>query len=385
MARVTVLTRIVCHRTVSSFTQYFMKCPTWVRPGLLAFTLPLFALVLASCGSTDPSQFDPKLQYASMSASLPDPLANYTMTGDVAPTRDPSVIHLGNMYYIFGTDTDAALTGNHLPIRCSTDAINWQSCGYVFADRPQWIKNQYSGIPDLWAPDISYFNGLYHVYYAVSIWGSNDTGMGLATNSTLDPSDPNYEWVDQGEILSSKGDPTGMNAIDPNIFIDDDGRIWLSYGSYGPGIFQQEIDPATGRPVPGGTIYHLAERPGIPSEPLEAASIIHHGQYYYLFASADFCCESNPADSDYKEVMGRSTSVHGPFVSMEGNPMLQGYSTVLLSKDANWGSAGGGTAYIDPKNGDTMIAFHAFNKQANYNVQLWVKHFTWVNDWPLLL
>ena len=359
-----------------------MKCFTWVRLRKLA--IPLLTLVMAGCGSTDPSQYDPKLQFLDVSVTVPDPLAHYTVTGDVAPLRDPSIIHVGSTYYIFGTDLTNSLDGNHLPIRCSSDAVEWKLCGYVFSDRPQWVKDEYAGIPDLWAPDISYFNGLYHLYYAVNILGSNDAGIGLATNSTLDPSDPNYRWVDQGEILSSRGDPTGLNVIDPNIFIDDDGRIWLTYGSYGPGIFQQQVDPGTGRLVAGGTVYHLAERPGRPPGPIEAASIIHHGQYYYLFASADFCCTTNPGDSNYKEVMGRSTSVHGPFVIMSGDPMLQGYSTVLLWKNSSWLSAGGGTAYIDPQSGDTMIAFHAFNLKANYNVQLWVKHFTWVNDWPLL-
>ena len=362
-----------------------MKHPAWVRPRLRALAIPLLTLLLAGCGSTDPSQYDPKLQLVNETVYVPDPLAHYTVTGDVTPLRDPAIIHVGKTYYIFSTDYGSGLDGDHLPIRCSPDAVNWKLCGYVFADRPQWVKNQYAGIGGLWAPDISYFNGLYHLYYSVDIFTTNDAGIGVATNTTLDLTDPNYKWVDQGQILSSKGAANDFDAIDPNIAIDDDGRVWLSYGSYGPGIFQQEVDPATGRLVEGGPIYHLAERPDRPAGPIEGASIIHHGKYYYLFAAADFCCDANPADSDYKEVMGRSTSIHGPFVTMQGDPMLQGYSTVLLSKDANWASAGGGTAYIDPANGDTMIAFHAFNTKDNYNVQLWVKHFTWVNDWPLLL
>ena len=360
-----------------------MRCATWVRHRLRALTLLLLTQVLAGCGSTNPADFDPKLQYASMSAALPDPLGQYTMTGDVTPLRDPSIIHVGSTYYLFSTDFNSSLDGNHLPIRCSSDAINWKMCGYVFPDRPQWVKNEYAGIPDLWAPDISYFNGLYHLYYSVDLYNTSVASIGLATNTTLDPTDSNYKWVDRGEILSSAATPT-VTAIDPNIAQDDAGNVWLTYGSYATGIYQQQVDPTTGHLVPGGTIYHVAERPGSPDPPIEGASIIHHGGYYYLFTSVDYCCRSNPADSNYKEAMGRSTSVHGPFVTMQGDPMLQGYSTVLLSKDSAWASAGGGTAYIDPANGDTMIAFHAFNAKANYAVQLWVKHFTWVNDWPLL-
>ena len=359
-----------------------MRCLTWVRLRPLSSSLLLLVLVLAGCGSTDPAQYDPKLQM--LEARVSDPLAHYTLTGDVGPLRDPSMMRVGNTYYLFGTDVGSTLDGGHIPIRCSSDTINWKACGYVFSNRPLWVRNEYAGISDLWCPDISYFGGLYHLYYAASIFTTNQSGIGLATNTTLDPNDPNYQWVDRGEILSSRGNTSGLNAIDPNISADDDGRIWLNYGSWVAGIFQQEVDPVTGYLVEGGPVYHLAERPDFPSGPIEGASIIHHGKYFYLFASADICCEPNPADSDYKQVMGRSTSVHGPFVSMRGDPMLKGYSTILLSKDGAWLSAGGGSAYIDPQTSDTMIAFHAFNMHDNGTVQLWVKHFTWENDWPIL-
>src|ERR1700683_2075367 len=47
------------------------------------------------------------------------------------------------------------------------------------------------------------FTGLYHVYYAGSTFGANISIIGLATNATLDSTDPNYQWVDQVEVLVS--------------------------------------------------------------------------------------------------------------------------------------------------------------------------------------
>ena len=38
-----------------------------------------------------------------------------------------------------------------------------------------------SGINGLWAPDVSYFHGLYHIYYAGSTFGSNTSVIGLAS------------------------------------------------------------------------------------------------------------------------------------------------------------------------------------------------------------
>lgn len=39
------------------------------------------------------------------------------------------------------------------------------------------------------------------------------------------------------------------NCIDPAIFTDADGRMWMNYGSWSGGIFLLEIDPTTGYPI----------------------------------------------------------------------------------------------------------------------------------------
>lgn len=106
-------------------------------------------------------------------------LGQYGLTGDVEPVHDPSVMRQGNMYYVFGTDVGSPTNGS-LPIRCSTNRLNWTLCGHVFDQIPAWVTSQVPGIVGLWAPDISYFNGLYHVYYAGSTFGSNVSVIGLA-------------------------------------------------------------------------------------------------------------------------------------------------------------------------------------------------------------
>src|SRR5438067_512138 len=82
---------------------------------------------------------------------------------------------------------------------CSQDKVNWTSCGSVFPDgMPEWIQQRVPGVVGLWAPDISYFNGQYHLYYHGSKLHTQETVIGLATNTTLDPTDPDYKWVDRG-------------------------------------------------------------------------------------------------------------------------------------------------------------------------------------------
>lgn len=321
----------------------------------------------------------------SWAADSPDPLAIYSLTGDTQPVHDPSIIRQGSTYYAFTTDVLGLPPGNYLPIRCSPDKINWTACGSIFPGAmPAWVVAKVPGIVGLWAPDVSYFDGAYHVYYAGSTLGSQQSVIGLVTNTTLDPTDPAYKWVDRGEVLeSSHGDD--FNAIDPNIFIDTDNSVWLTYGSYWTGIKQRQIDPSTGMLLASNpTRYQLARRPAVSGDPIEGASLVHHGGYYYLFVSIDFCCNKDIATDNYKEAVGRSTSPHGPFVDEKGTPMMNGGATVLLQSDSTWNAPGGGTAYLDPTNGDSLIVFHALNMPQNGALYFWLKNVDWVNDWPTI-
>lgn len=323
-----------------------------------------------------------RLSYASETS---DPLGGYAPAGSVSPVLDPSIMRQGSTWYSFSTDVEGFPIGGHLPIHCSQDLVNWSLCGSVFPDGiPAWVSARVPGIEGLWAPDISYFNGLYHIYYCGSTLGSNRTVIGLATNATLDPHDPAYKWADRGLVLES--DPgDSFNALDPNILVDNDGSVWLNYGSYWSGIKQRQIDPITGMLLASNPqVYDLATRPGVPHNPVEGASLVRHGQYYYLFFSVDYCCEAALAQDNYKEAVGRSTSPHGLFLDEEGTPLLQGGGTVLLKSDTKWNAPGGGTAYIDASTGESLLIFHAQDLSRNGTPCQWVKKLGWENQWPVI-
>ena len=106
----------------------------------------------------------------------------YPLSGDVAGTHDPSLIKEGKTWYVFATGK--APGGGQFEIRCSDDLEHWQACGQVFDTIPRWIHERSPETKDLWAPDISYVNHEYRLYYAFSRFGKNTSGIALAMNRT---------------------------------------------------------------------------------------------------------------------------------------------------------------------------------------------------------
>ncbi len=168
----------------------------------------------------------------------------WILTGDYPRTHDPCIAREGDRYYIFATGR--APDGGQIPIRCSTDLTDWKLCGHVFDGVPEWIHEASPRTRDLWAPDISFFSGKYHLYYAYSAFGVNTSGIALATNETLDPASSKYHWNDEGLVLKST-ESDDFNAIDPNIVLDGKGQPWMSFGSFWSGIKMRRLDTKTGK------------------------------------------------------------------------------------------------------------------------------------------
>ena len=321
---------------------------------------------------------------AGLSVLQDTPLVTDPAMGGIVRVHDPSLFRQGATYYVFSTDVRAPRNGRYLPIRCSADRLNWEPCGHVFTALPAWVTAAVPGVRSLWAPDISYFGGLYHLYYAASIFGTQSSAIGVATNTTLDPADPMYAWVDRGQVLASHvGDD--FNAIDPNILADSDGRVWLNYGSYWSGIKQREIDPATGLLLASKRKrYNLARRPDTPDDAIEGPSLVHVGSFYYLFVSVDHCCMPEIADDDYKQVVGRSRGPHGPFVDAQGVSLMKGGGGIVLRGNDRWLAPGGGTAYVDAQSGESLLVFHALEAARSGATTLWVQTMRWESGWPVL-
>jgi arabinan endo-1,5-alpha-L-arabinosidase len=330
----------------------------------------------------------PGLVLILLAAALPSQAPQaLSLRGDYAFTHDPSIAREGNTYYVFATG--AAPGGGQFAIRCSTNLTDWKLCGHVFDQIPAWIQQVSPHTRDLWAPDISYFAGRYHLYYAYSLFGVNTSGIALATNETLDPADSRYHWKDEGLVLKSTV-ADDFNAIDPNIVLDENGNPWLSFGSFWSGIKMRRMDAATGKTDPADAkLYSLASRAkpenaapaklGLPPdwEAIEAPFIVRHKGFYYLFVSFDLCCRGT--HSTYRTMVGRSRHVTGPYVDAEGKPMLEGGATQLLAGNERWLGPGGESILVRPE-GD-IIVFHAYDAETG-RPALQISTLTWENGWP---
>lgn len=293
-------------------------------------------------------------------------------TGFIQRIHDPAIAKEGATYYIFST-------GSRLIVICSEDLLEWRWCGRVFDRNPTWLTDAVPGVGDLWAPDISYFAGKWHLYYAGSTFGSQRSVIGLATNVTLDPERPDYQWTDEGEVIASQPG-NAWNAIDPNLFLDEKQQPWLAFGSYWSGIKLRKLDAVTGKlATDDPQLYDLASRANGDGNAIEGAFIVRHGDFYYLFVSFDFCCRG--VESTYNVRVGRSLAITGPYVDSQGKPMLEGGGDLLLAAYDRWRGPGHNSILVE--NGVYWIVYHAYDAQQVGIPKLRVEALTWDDaGWP---
>jgi arabinan endo-1,5-alpha-L-arabinosidase len=294
--------------------------------------------------------------------------------------HDPTMAEENGTYYVFSTGDPAGAIGNgNIQIRTSRTLRDWTYTGTVFAAKPAWITGAVGAIPNLWAPDISYFGGLWHLYYAGSSFGSNDSVIGLATTPTLNPSSPRYHWTDDGLVFRSAS-TDDYNAIDPSLVTATNGAKSLVFGSYWSGIKLIGLDSATGKPATGSApaIYSLAAKPF--PDPEEGAGIVYHGGYYYLFVAVDTCCRG--ISSTYHIQVGRSTGITGPYIDAYGTPMLSGGGMEVQGTDA--GMIGPGSPFVFAARADQdWLVYHYYDAYEAGAAWLQTRPLIWLDGWPV--
>lgn len=305
------------------------------------------------------------------------------LQGDITGIHDPVIIRERDTYFIYSTNTDAPPAT--IRIRSSKDLRRWTARGHVFDKLSGWATELIPGARGAWAPDITFVNGRYLLYYSVSTFGSNRSAIGLATNATLDPDSPDYRWRDEGVVVESTRD-SDFNAIDPNHVVDREGRHWLSLGSFWTGIKLFELDPKTGKLAkPGAKPHSLARRraPAGAGAPVEAPFIVVRPDHYYLFVSYDFCCKG--VHSTYYVAMGRAKDITGPYVGKDGSALMDGEGTLFIPTFAEQGRwrGQGHNGWLSDEDGKDYVVYHAYDRQNDGKSALRIAEVRWGADgWP---
>jgi arabinan endo-1,5-alpha-L-arabinosidase len=310
------------------------------------------------------------------------------LTTDTSPIHDPAMIKAEDVYYLYSSSNFGAFYS-------SKDMRKWQLEGAVFNEIPPWLVEKIPVADHIGAPDITYYNGRYLLFYQSHNPNTCDAATGLTINQTLNPADPDYEWVDQGLILRSEpfyegveiycgNEKATFNAIDAHFFQDSDGKPWMVFGSTIGGIKIVALDPQTLQLADEHEFITLAQRWLLQDDPIiEAPYIVQRHGYYYLFMSFNHCCLEEK--TQYQVRVGRAEKVTGPYYDKSGWPLYLGGGSLVIDRvtDKDGDFIGTGHNNVFAENGQDWLVHHAKKPAEDYKAYLNIRKLDWEEDsWP---
>ncbi|MDQ0207536.1 glycoside hydrolase family 43 protein [Alkalicoccobacillus murimartini] len=368
-----------------------------------------------------------------------------------ATVHDPSIVKEGDMYYVIGSHIDGAKSNDLINWENYTNGYTTPG-NTMYGDLSENLAESFlwAGENDadsrggyaVWAPEVIWneqyvhedgTEGAYMIYYSVSSTYIR-SAVGYAVSKDMEGpfeyvdtvmysgfydheaydhnSDVNKHWantnisdlIDEGvfeepnpEWFTDDGRYNYRlftNSIDANLFFDESGDLWMTYGSWAGGIFVLEVDPTTGKPIyPGedgvtedgrmidryfgtkiaGGFGHSIEGPYVYYDEEE--------EYYYLFTTYGGLSSTG----GYQMRTFRSTSPAGPYEDGSGQAAVfpdslddgtvrnkvdsrdhEGIGNKLmgnfLMEDGNpssgYASPGHNSVYVDPDSGKRFVVFH---------------------------
>lgn len=289
---------------------------------------------------------------AGKAAAVPSPDAgSYTNPVLDADFPDPAVILAPDgYYYAYATQTLRDGDWINIQVARSPDLVHWQHLGEALPDKPAWARET----QDFWAPYVVQEGGRYLMYYSATpdICDVPERGHCLAIAESSSPAGP---FTDIGMPLLLG---IGFEYIDPMVFDDPvSGKRFLYWGSGFQPIKVQELaaDHMAFAPDSAPTDVIWPHPEGAFPRLVEAAWVIHHDGFYYIFYSGDNCCGP---DAEYGVMVARSRSPTGPFETLEEARGVQ--HSLMLFRSERW-LAPGHNSIITDKAGDQWIVYHAID------------------------
>ena len=255
---------------------------------------------------------------------------------------DPSIVRVENDFYIVNSSFEYFPA---LPIHHSKDLVNWELIGYGI-DRPSqgtgkvnlYDVQQQGGIH---APSIRYHDGLFYIV-TTNVYSPVDKSKPTEmVNFILTAKNPAGPWSDPHVIEGAPG-------IDPDIFFDDNGKVWF-VGTHDTGnpnkngigeIWIQELDLNNWK-LKGQR--HSIWRGACGGCCVEGPHIYkQYGRYYLMVAEGG-------TSYNHAVMIASSKNIEGPYDSNPKNPILTsrhlsnnnwvhstGHADLVQLKDNRW-------------------------------------------------
>ena len=317
------------------------------------------------------------------SPPVPAPLSgSYVNPVLDADFPDPAVVLAADgCYYAYGTQTLRDGHWINIQVARSIDLVHWEHLGDALPDKPDWARTT----QDFWAPSVIFDGTTYFMYYSATpdVCQTPDHGHCLAIATSTSPAGP---FVDMGLPLLHG---MGFEFIDPMAYDDPvTGRKLLYWGSGFQPIKVQElaedrISFAAGT-EPVDLVWPNPVEGAFPRL-VEAAWVIRHDDFYYLFYSGDNCCGP---DAEYGVMVARSRDPMGPFETLEEAKGVP--HSLMLFKSDRW-LAPGHNCIVEDKAGEAWIIYHAIDvnsprqrqeDEINSRRILMIDRVKWNDGWP---
>jgi alpha-N-arabinofuranosidase len=274
---------------------------------------------------------------------------------------DPSIVRVGEDFYLV-TSSFEFFPG--VPIFTSRDLVHWRQLGHVLTRESQLPLQKARPSGGIYAPTLRHHRGTFYVIT------TNVDGGGNFLVTARDPAGPWSEpvWLPD------------FGGIDPSLFFDDDGTVYLTgQGSGAPGqprgIYQTTLDVRTGKLL--GPLRLVWDRTGT-RYPEGPHLYKIRGRYYLMIAEGG-------TEYGHLVTIARGDSPWGPFEACPRNPILTNRHTENDMPVQGTGHAD----LVEAGDGSWWMVFLAFRPVSGYWHHLGRETFlapvTWdAEGWPLV-
>jgi len=242
---------------------------------------------------------------------------------------DPSVVRVGDDYYCVNSTFEyfPAIVISH-----SRDLIHWKQIGHVFTQNSSLDLSAFWDGMGIWAPDISYHNGTFYVFYCL-VQLKKDRSYNVRGNYMVKSKSISGPWSDPVQLTD--------NGNDPSHFVDRNGDHYMLYAAgipSGNGTKIVKLNQECTKIVEGPFWLETEGKKAAPEGP----HLLYENGFYYLTMAA-----SGGLFNGHHMLMARAENIYGPYTNSPYNPLLtqknpmainfhQGHGKIFQTQNKEW-------------------------------------------------